>query len=163
MTHYKWIYVAGAAAVLCSSGAVADSALNSTSSVVSSADNQQGEDQDGLNHGKSHQRDDDHMKGHHGKGHRGDNDQGDNQQGDDDDQGSGQHGKSHANGGPPVSSKPASGNSGAATGNPVISKPGAAGSTSVPEPGTAALLTAGLLGLAIRRLRRRAGAERQVQ
>jgi hypothetical protein len=170
MTHYRWIYLAGAAALLCSFGAVADSshelcpgcAVNTTSDVVSGTNDQQGEDQDDLNHGKGHQRDDDHVKGH-GKGHRGDNDQGNNQQGDDDDQGGGKHGKSHANSGPPISSNPASGNSGTATGNPVISKPGAAGPTGVPEPGTAALLTAGLLGFAVRQLRRRARAERQVQ
>jgi hypothetical protein len=162
MTHYRWMYLAGAAAVLCSSVAVADSshelcpgcAVDTTSSMVLDTKNQQGEDQDDLNHRKSHQRDDDHVKGQHGKGHRADNDQDNNAQGDDDDQG--QHGKSHANGAPPVSGNPVSGNPSTATGNPVIGKPAAAGATGVAEPGTAALLTAGLLGFAIRQLRRHA-------
>lgn len=149
MAHYRWMYLAGAAALVCSSVAVADASHgDSTSSVISGTSNQQGDDQgDGLHQAKGHDRDKDqgnghHEKAHHEKAHHGDDDRGSNHQGDVDDQDNGPQGS-----GPPVSSKPVTSNPG---------NPRAVGSVGVPEPGTAALLTAGFLGFAIRRLRRRA-------
>ena len=140
-----------------------------THAADSNDDDEQGDDQDNdqhrhsnghhaedrggnLHHGKGYHRADDHGKGHHGRGTRGDDDQGNNQQGDDNDQGDGEHGMGQSSSGPPMGSKPLGG-------NPGMAKAGTVGSTvghSVPEPGTAALLTVGLFGLAIRQLRRRA-------
>ena len=160
MTHYRWIYLAGAAALVCSSVAVADTShgpADSTSGVISGSSNQQGDDQgDGLHQAKGHDRDDAHGKSERGKGkhekaHHGDDDRVRNHQGDVDDQDNGPQGS-----GPPVTSKPVIGNPGSTTGTPGVGNPHSVGSVGVPEPGTAALLTAGFLGFAVRRLRRRA-------
>ena len=188
MAHFRWMYLAGAAAAMCSSAAVAEDALhgfcsdcvaNSTLSVTSGTTQQMnfgfrysGNRASGTynfgtltpdNRGSAlfetdrvrfanDQQDNDQQ---------GDEQQGDDQQGDNDnDPGKGQQGKGdHGNGeqdndqngngqpeGKPSGGKPSSG------------KPGTVGSTNghgVPEPGTATLLAAALLGFGIRLLRRR--------
>jgi len=187
MTYFKWMYLAGAAAGMCSSVAVADTlhgfcsdcVANSTLSVTSGTTQQMnfgfrysGNRASGTynfgtltpdNRGSAlfetdrvrfanDQQDNDQQ---------GDEQQGDDQQGDNDnDPGKGQQGKGdHGNGeqdndqngngqpeGKPSGGKPSSG------------KPGTVGSTNghgVPEPGTATLLAAALLGFGIRLLRRR--------
>ena len=187
MTYFKWMYLAGAAAGMCSSVAVADTlhgfcsdcVANSTLSVTSGTTQQMnfgfrysGNRASGTynfgtltpdNRGSAlfetdrvrfanDQQDNDQQ---------GDEQQGDDQQGDNDnDPGKGQQGKGdHGNGeqdndqngngqpeGKPSGGKPSSG------------KPGTVGSTNghgVPEPSTATLLAAALLGFGIRLLRRR--------
>ena len=192
MAHLKWMYLAGAAAGMCSSVAVADTlhgfcsdcVANSTLSVTSGTTQQMnfgfrysGNRASGTynfgtltpdNRGSAlfetdrvrfanDQQDNDQQ---------GDEQQGDDQQGDNDnDPGKGQQGKGdHGNGeqdndqngngqpeGKPSGGKPSSG-------KPGNGKPGTVGSTNghgVPEPGTATLLAAALLGFGIRLLRRR--------
>ena len=148
MGHFRWTYLAGAAAVVCSSVAIADDAVhgfcsdcmpNSTLSLSSSTDTHRnfGFSDSGNNSalfetdgvGSAHDEDsNDQGDDLHGKGHHG-NAQGDNDQGDDD------QGKGHPAGGPPISNKP--------------------GTVGAPEPGTATLLAAALLGFGLRQLRRR--------
>ena len=187
MTYFKWMYLAGAAAGMCSSVAVADTlhgfcsdcVANSTLSVTSGTTQQMnfgfrysGNRASGTynfgtltpdNRGSAlfetdrvrfanDQQDNDQQ----GYEQQGDDQQGDN----DNDPGKGQQGKGdHGNGeqdndqngngqpeGKPSGGKPSSG------------KPGTVGSTNghgVPEPGTATLLAAALLGFGIRLLRRR--------
>jgi len=192
MTYFKWMYLAGAAAGMCSSVAVADTlhgfcsdcVANSTLSVTSGTTQQMnfgfrysGNRASGTynfgtltpdNRGSAlfetdrvrfanDQQDNDQQ---------GDEQQGDDQQGDNDnDPGKGQQGKGdHGNGeqdndqngngqpeGKPSGGKPSSG-------KPGNGKPGTVGSTNghgVPEPSTATLLAAALLGFGIRLLRRR--------
>jgi hypothetical protein len=162
MAHFRWMYLAGAAAAMCSSAAVAEDALhgfcsdcgaNSTLSVNSDTNKQMnfGFEDSGNSSalfetdrfGSTHHEDgndqgEDQGNGLHGKGDHGDN-QGDDDQGKgnhgDDDQENSQQGKGHPGSGPPTGSKP--------------------GSAGVPEPGPAALLAAALLGFGMRQLRRR--------
>ena len=197
MAHLKWMYLAGAAAGMCSSVAVADTlhgfcsdcVANSTLSVTSGTTQQMnfgfrysGNRASGTynfgtltpdNRGSAlfetdrvrfanDQQDNDQQ----GDNQQGDDQQGDDQQGDNDNHpGKGQQGKGdHGNGeqdndqngngqpeGKPSGGKPSSG-------KPGNGKPGTVGSTNghgVPEPSTATLLAAALLGFGIRLLRRR--------
>ena len=192
MTYFKWMYLAGAAAGMCSSVAVADTlhgfcsdcVANSTLSVTSGTtqqmnfgfrysgnrasgtynfgtltpdnrgsalfetdrvrfanDQQDNDQQDNDQQGDNQQGDNDN---HPGKGQQGKGDHGNGEQ-DNDQNGNGQP-EGKPSGGKPSSGKPGNG------------KPGTVGSTNghgVPEPGTATLLAAALLGFGIRLLRRR--------
>ena len=192
MTYFKWMYLAGAAAGMCSSVAVADTlhgfcsdcVANSTLSVTSGttqqmnfgfrysgnrasgtynfgtltpdnrgsalfetdrvrfANDQQDNDQQGDEQQGDDQQGDNHN--HPGKGQQGKGDHGNGEQ-DNDQNGNGQP-EGKPSGGKPSSGKPGNG------------KPGTVGSTNghgVPEPSTATLLAAALLGFGIRLLRRR--------